>query len=70
MRVAGVQFDIAWEEPAENFLRAAPLLERAAAAGAHLVALPEMFNTGFSMNAEEVPCCEATLLSCQFLRSR
>jgi predicted amidohydrolase len=54
MRVAGVQFDIAWEEPAENFRRAAPLLERAAAAGAHLVALPEMFNTGFSMNAEEV----------------
>lgn len=54
MRVAGAQFDIAWEEPAENFRRAAPLLERAAAAGARLVALPEMFNTGFSMNADEV----------------
>ena len=53
MRVAGVQFDIEWEEPEENFRRAAPLLERAAGAGARLVALPEMFNTGFSMNAAE-----------------
>jgi len=54
MRVAGVQFDLAWEDPAENFRRAAPLLERATTSGARLVALPEMFNTGFSMNAKNV----------------
>jgi predicted amidohydrolase len=54
MRVAGIQFDLAWEDPAENFRRAAPLIERAAGAGARLVALPEMFNTGFSMNAAAV----------------
>jgi predicted amidohydrolase len=54
MLVAGVQFDLAWEDPAENFRRAAPLLERAAGAGAQLVALPEMFATGFSMDAAAV----------------
>jgi predicted amidohydrolase len=51
MIVAGVQFDLAWEDPTENFRRAVPLVERAAAGGARLVALPEMFATGFSMNA-------------------
>jgi predicted amidohydrolase len=54
MRVAGIQLDLAWEDPAENFRRATPLLERAAAGGAQLLALPEMFNTGFSMNAAVV----------------
>jgi len=54
MLIAGVQLDLAWEEPAENFRRAQPLLERAAAGGARLVALPEMFNTGFSMNAAAI----------------
>jgi predicted amidohydrolase len=54
MLVAGVQFDLAWEDPAESFRRAAPLLERAAGAGAQLVALPEMFATGFSMDAAAV----------------
>jgi len=35
MKVAGIQMDIAWERPEENFRRADPLLERAAAEGAH-----------------------------------
>jgi predicted amidohydrolase len=43
--------DIAWEDPPENFRRAAILAERAVAEGARLVVLPEMFATGFSMNA-------------------
>ncbi len=51
MLVAGLQLDLAWEDPEENFRRAAPLAERAAQAGARLLALPEMFNTGFSMDA-------------------
>jgi len=54
MRVAGLQLDIAWEDPAENFRRAQPLAREAARAGARLLALPEMFATGFSMRAEEM----------------
>ena len=54
LAVAGLQLDIAWEDPAENFRRAEALAARAAAAGARLLVLPEMFNTGFSMAAERV----------------
>lgn len=54
MIVAGLQLDIAWEDPAENLRRADALAARAAAAGARLAVLPEMFNTGFSMAPERV----------------
>lgn len=54
MRVHGLEFDIAWEDPATNFQRAEGLVGDAARGGAHFVVLPEMFATGFSMNAEEV----------------
>lgn len=54
MKVAGVQADLAWEDPAANFARLAPAIARAAAAGAQLVALPEMFPTGFSMDAARI----------------
>jgi predicted amidohydrolase len=54
MIVAGLQFDIAWEEPEENFRRGAKLARQAAAAGARLVALPEMFATGFSLRSPAV----------------
>jgi len=58
--VAGLQLDIAWEDPEENLRRAETLAARAAAAGARLAVLPEMFNTGFSMAAERVaPHAEA-----------
>ncbi len=50
--VAGVQLDIAWEDPASSLVRAGAQVAAAAAAGARLVVLPEMFATGFSMNAE------------------
>ena len=52
MIVSGLQLDIAWEEPAENLRRAEELATRAAAEGARLLVLPEMFATGFSMRAE------------------
>lgn len=51
VRVAGVQMDIAWEDPPENMARADAHVADAAAAGARLVVLPEMFATGFSMNS-------------------
>ena len=54
MIVAGIQFDIAWERPEENFRRATDLVVEAADAGARLVALPEMFATGFSVASPAV----------------
>jgi predicted amidohydrolase len=57
MRVAGIQFELAWEQPEENFRRATPLLEQAKAAGAGLALLPEMFATGFSMEAAKCAAC-------------
>lgn len=52
MRVAAVQHDIAWEDPKANFARLEPRIAAAAASGARLVALTEMYSTGFSMNTE------------------
>jgi len=52
MRVAAVQMDLAWEQVDENLQRAAGHIARAAELGAELVTVPEMFATGFSMNAE------------------
>ncbi|MCB0215084.1 MAG: carbon-nitrogen family hydrolase [Caldilineae bacterium] len=61
LHVAGLQTDIAWEAPELNFSRATALAERAAAAGAQLLVLPEMFATGFSMATPVVtPFAEAT----------
>ena len=54
MKVAGIQLDIAWEKPKENFHRARRMAAEAVDAGARLVVLPEMFATGFSMKAELV----------------
>jgi predicted amidohydrolase len=54
IKVAGVQMDIVWEDPAKNFRRAESKTSQAVNEGARLVVLPEMFATGFSMNAELV----------------
>ena len=72
MIVIGIQMDIAWEDPAENFRRVAEMaggaLDRVdrseTSTGAddkggpgsvpRLLVLPEMFATGFSMDAEAV----------------
>jgi predicted amidohydrolase len=54
MNVAAIQSDIAWESPQANFERLAPLIARAARAGAELVVLPEMFACGFSMNTASI----------------
>jgi predicted amidohydrolase len=49
MKIAAIQSDIAWEDPEANFTRLRPWVAAAAAAGAKLVVLPEMFACGFSM---------------------
>ena len=54
MRVACIQLDIVWEDPGPSCIRAEPLVRGAAADGARLVVLPEMFATGFSMRAEKM----------------
>jgi predicted amidohydrolase len=54
VKVAGVQLDIAWEDPETNFRRVDEHAAVAAAGGARLLVLPEMFATGFSMNAATV----------------
>jgi predicted amidohydrolase len=54
MRIAGIQTDIAWEDPPENFRRVRGMARDAAARGARLLVLPEMFATGFSMDSELV----------------
>lgn len=53
LRIAGVQHDIVWEDPEQNFDRLAPMIETAAK-GADLVVLSEMFATGFSMEASRL----------------
>ena len=50
MKIFAIQTDITWENKAANFARIQSLLEKAAPEPGSLVALPEMFATGFSMN--------------------
>jgi len=63
MIVAGLQLDIEWEKPTENFRRAEKLALQAVASGAQLLVLPEMFATGFSMRAEAMAAHAATTQS-------
>jgi len=51
MRVACVQYDIAWHDKPANFAKVRSLLEAAGPCGpGGLIVLPEMFSTGFSMD--------------------
>lgn len=54
VRVAGIQSDICWEDPAATFERLIPWLEAARAAGARLAVLPEMYACGFTMDSAKV----------------
>ncbi len=54
VNVIAVQFDIAWENKPANFRAAHRLLQQAPPPKDSLVALPEMFATGFNMNTERV----------------
>ena len=59
MYVAGVQLDIAWEDKNANFSRVRALVEAARLPRGTLLALPEMFATGFSLNVAGVAETEA-----------
>lgn len=54
MKIVALQFDIAWENKPVNFETVRSLLGEAALESGSLVALPEMFATGFSMNSEGI----------------
>lgn len=52
MKVLALQTDIYWENPAENFINISKLLSSYGACD--LIVLPEMFNTGFSMESSKI----------------
>jgi len=54
MRVAAIQHDIVWEDPAANMAHMRPLIDAAAGDGARLIVIAEMWSTGFTMNAAEM----------------
>jgi predicted amidohydrolase len=49
VRIAAIQHDIVWEDRDATLARLGPQVAQAAASGARLVAVTEMFATGFSM---------------------
>ena len=51
VNIIGLQLDIVWENKPANFRKTRELLEQASPRPGSLVVLPEMFATGFSMNA-------------------
>lgn len=54
MKVAAVQHDICWEDPVATCAHVEPMIASAAASGARLVVLTEMFASGFSMNTDAI----------------
>lgn len=50
MRISIVQYDIVWEDKEANFDRIEKIIS-GSKAGSDIIILPEMFTTGFSMNA-------------------
>lgn len=52
MRAHLVQLDIAWEDRAANFRRVTDLISTAGISDGDLIVLPEMFDSGFSLNTE------------------
>ena len=54
LRVAGIQHDICWEDREATLARLEAPVSAAAAGGARLVVLTEMFAVGFTMHTERV----------------
>ncbi|PAV28267.1 carbon-nitrogen hydrolase [Virgibacillus profundi] len=49
MKIAAVQIDVCYGEPDKNFPRVEEKITEAAAQGANIVVLPEMWNTGYDL---------------------
>jgi predicted amidohydrolase len=54
MQLVACQLDIVWEDKSANFERARALLRSATIQPGALIALPEMFATGFSMHVDTI----------------
>jgi predicted amidohydrolase len=54
VKIAAIQHDIVWEDAAATREHVEPLIAQAAGSGARIVALTEMFATGFSMRPERI----------------
>ena len=54
MRIAALQHDIVWEDAAATCARLVPMIAEAAADGAGLIILTEMFGPGFSLAADRI----------------
>ncbi|HEY1740887.1 MAG TPA: nitrilase-related carbon-nitrogen hydrolase [Acidimicrobiia bacterium] len=54
MKVAAIQHDIVWQTPPANFEHLAPMIASAAAGGARLVLLSEMYATGFGIETAAI----------------
>ncbi len=52
LNIAAIQYDIAWEDPEENLAYLEDII-RSMNTPIDLIALPEMFSTGFTMNVKE-----------------
>ncbi len=53
MKICCVQFDIAWQDPAESFYRLGKCMDSEDIPAGSLIVLPEMFATGFSMELDQ-----------------
>jgi len=54
MKIAAIQHDIVWEDGEATRSHVEPMVAAAAASGARLAVLTEMFATGFSLEAERI----------------
>lgn len=54
MKIAVIQYDIAWADRQANFNALRPLINEAAHNGARLIVLPEMFSTGFVVDGDDI----------------
>ena len=54
MRIAALQHDIVWEDATATCARLVPMIAEAAADGAGLIVLTEMFGPGFSLAADRI----------------
>lgn len=54
MRISLIELNIEWEAKVSNYERVSSLLEIAASNKCDVAVLPEMFNTGFSMNIDHI----------------
>ncbi|MBL4808502.1 MAG: hypothetical protein JKY43_00390 [Phycisphaerales bacterium] len=65
MRVHLVQFDIQWESPEANFERVRSLVDDCGTQAGDLIALPELFDSGFTLNTQH--SCDSSGRTLAFL---